>query len=184
MRPLDRSDSGLFISSVVRMISAGALGAGLALSGGCNEQSEMPRSNMAAMAQPTSAVANKRWLDVNDPTPPEVWLASREAKVNLPPSASQVRSFRDLIDRAHRRYVETPRMIANRAVQLEEMLAARGIEENARLGIEGLVALRADNGDRRSFGEAVQHYFNIRAAAVSREQALRSLREAESQDHR
>jgi hypothetical protein len=164
-------------------MSIGALGAGLAFLAGCDQPSGTSHSKTAMAALSTVAIADKRRLDVNDPTPPEIWLASRAAKVDLPPSAPQVEVFRDLIASAGRRYVESPRMIANRAVQLEEMLAARGIDESARLGIEGLTGLREDNGDRRSFGEAVQHYFNVRAAAVSREDALRSLRDAETQNH-
>lgn len=183
MRPLDRPDRRFFNpSAVARTMSIGALGAMFALLGGCDRQSE---TSHAITAQSAVIIADKRWLDVNDATPPEIWLASREAKADLSPSAPQVESFRDLIARAGRRYVETPRMIANRAVQLEQMLAARGIEESARLGIEGLIGLREDQADRRSsFGEAVQHYFNIRAAAVSREDALRSLREAKPENRR
>jgi hypothetical protein len=183
MRQLDRSVSSYFNSSVViRTISVCMFGTGLAALGGCDSQVETSHSKTATLAQSAIAIAEKRWLDANDPTLPELWLASREAKADLPTSAPQVKAFRDLIARAGRRYVETPRMIANRAVQLEEMLAARGIEENARLAIEGLIDIREDNGDRRSFGEAVQHYFNIRQIAPSREQALRSLREAESEN--
>jgi hypothetical protein len=177
MRQLQRSASGYFNFSVVVVCATGAVFLAL---GGCGDsQLETPHSKTAALAQSTAAIADKRWLDVNDQTPPELWLASREAKTDLPTSAPQVQAFRDLIGRAGRRYVETPRMIANRAVQLEEMLAARGIDENARLALEGLIGVRDDNGDRRSFGEAVQHYFNVRATAISRDQALRSLREAE-----
>jgi hypothetical protein len=189
MRQLDRSTSRYFNAGVVintinayvviKTIIVCAVAAGFAVLGGCDSQFETPHAKTAALAQSAAAVADKRWLDVNDPTLPEVWLASREAKADLPASAPQVEAFHDLIGRASRRYVETPRMIANRAVQLEEMLAARGIDENARLALEGLIGVRDDNGDRRSFGEAVQHYFNVRATAISRDQALRSLREAE-----
>jgi hypothetical protein len=185
MRQLDRLVSSYFNSSVViRTIFICMFGTGLAELGGCDGQVESSHSKAATLAQSAVAVAEKRWLDANDTMPPELWLASREAKSDLPTSAPQVKAFRDLIARAGRRYVESPRMIANRAVQLEEMLAARGIEENARLAIEGLIDIREDNGDRRSFGEAVQHYFNVRTAAVNREQALRSLRESEPENRR
>jgi hypothetical protein len=183
MRQLDRLKFSHFNSPVVRRtISICALVVVSVLLEGCGDQVEKSHSNTAATAQSTTAIAEKRWLDINDPTRPELWLASREAKVDLPPSAPQVEAFRDLIARAARRYIETPRMIANRAVQLEEMLAARGIKENARLVLGGLTVLREDDGDRRSFGEAVQHYFNIRETAPSREQALQSLRESKPEN--
>jgi hypothetical protein len=169
---------------MIRTISACALGTGLAVLGGCDGQIDSSHSKSAIPSQSAATIAGKRRLEINDPTPPELWLASREAKSDLLLSAPQVEVFRDLLAQAGRRYVETPRMIANRAVQLEEMLAARGIQENARLAIEGLIAIREDDGDRRSFGEAVQHYFNIRTTAVSREQTLRSLRRAEPENRR
>jgi hypothetical protein len=183
MRQLDPSDSSYpNLPAMVRLASIGTLGVVLAFLGGCNDQAQISPSKTAAIAQSGAAIAKKHWLDISDPTRPELWLASREAKVDLPPSAPRVEALRNLIALAGRRYIETPRMIANRAVQLEEMLAARGIAEDAGLAIEGLAALREDSGDRRSFGEAVQHYFNIRQIAPSREQALRSLREAESEN--
>jgi hypothetical protein len=156
---------------------------GAALLGACDEQPQTTPSKTAPAAQSTGVLAQKRWLDVKDPTPPELWLASREAKIDLPLSATDVDTFRELIARAGRRYVETPRMIANRTVQLEEMLAAHGIVESARLVIEGLVALRGEGDERRGFGEAVQQYFNIRSAGLSREQALLSLKTEQQNRH-
>lgn len=183
MRQPHRSDSCHFDSSPATKL-LGALGMAVTLLGGCNDQVQTVHSKSETMTQSVEAIAGKRWLDVNDPTRPELWLASREARADLPPSAPQVEDFRDLLALARRRYVETPRMIANRTVQLEEMLAARGIGETARLALEGLITIREENGDRRSFGEAVQHYFNIRQLAPNRDQALRSLREAAPENHR
>jgi hypothetical protein len=131
------------------------------------------RQTAAAPAHPV-ALVEKAWLETQDRTPPEQWLASREASRDLPVSTPQVASFADLLARAHRRYNETPRMIANRAIQIEQMLRARGIEESARLVIEGLVMIGSDDR-RRGFGEAGQHYFNIRVTGTGREQALQVL---------
>jgi hypothetical protein len=147
--------------------------------GACNEQSGTTPPKTTSPAQSTGVLAQKRWLDVRDPTPPERWLASREARVDLPASSPEVDAFRELISLANRRYEETPRMIANRTVQLEQMLAARGIVESTRLILEGFVALQGENDVRRGFGEVVQQYFNIRAAGMSREQALLSLQRTE-----
>ncbi|MDQ2081622.1 hypothetical protein RA307_15660 [Xanthobacteraceae bacterium Astr-EGSB] len=139
----------------------------------CDGGTDNP-AHQAASAAPTTVIADKRWLDMHDPTPPEQWLASREAARDLGRSAATVASFGNLLARAHRHYTETPRMIANRAAQIEEMLRARGIDESARLVIEGLVGAGSDER-RRGFGEAGQHYFNIRMTGASRDQALQAL---------
>ena len=131
------------------------------------------RQAASAPAQAT-AIAAIPWLEMHERTPPEQWLASREAGHDIPLAASQVASFAQLLARAHRRYSETPRMIANRAVQIEQMLHTRGIDESARLVIEGLVMIGSD-GRRRGFGEAGQYYFNIRITGASRDQALQVL---------
>ncbi|PRD41306.1 hypothetical protein C5748_22530 [Phyllobacterium phragmitis] len=123
-------------------------------------------------------IAEKRWLEISEPTAPEHWLASREAGADVALSAPEVEAFRNLLARADRRYTETPRMIANRAVQIEEMLADRGIDENARLVIEGLTEVGADD-EGRGFGETAQHYFNARANGADREEGLRLLQRPE-----
>lgn len=147
----------------------------------CDEQPEAETatpervdSERVDPARPAAVIAAKPWLDVRDRTPPEQWLASREAGVDVPPSTPQVAELRALIAQADRRYGETPRMIANRAVQLEAMLAERGIEETARRVIEGLIVVGRED-EPRNFGETGQHYFNIRTTGMSREDALLSL---------
>jgi hypothetical protein len=131
-------------------------------------------------AAPAPAMADKPWLDMHDQASPEQWLASREAARDLGGSAPQVAVFKELLSRAHRRYTETPRMIANRAVQIEQMLRERGIDENARVIIEGLVTVGSDDR-RRGFGEAGQHYYNMRATGMSRDRTLQVLAKASSE---
>ena len=147
----------------------------------CDEQPEAetatPERADLKRADPervSTVIAAKPWLDLKDRTPPEQWLASREAGEDVPSSSSGVAELRALLAQADRRYGETPRMIANRVVQLEAMLAERGIEETARRVIEGLIAVGRED-DPRNFGETAQHYFNIRVTGMSREEALLSL---------
>ncbi|KXF75085.1 hypothetical protein ATN84_20595 [Paramesorhizobium deserti] len=145
----------------------------------CEEEPESEEAlRPAVQANEGRTISQKRWLDLNEPTTPELWLASREAGTDLAPSAPDVEAFRDLLARAERRYTETPRMIANRAVQLEEMLADRGIDENARQVIKGLTEAGADDKGR-GFGETAQHYFNARANGASREEGLRLIQRPE-----
>lgn len=136
-----------------------------------------------AEALPTSSMANKGWLDANDRTPPEQWLASRSAHADLSLSAPSVASFHALLVRADHAYDETPRMIANRVVQLQEMLAGRGMAEGTGSLIEGFLSLGAggagggaEGGSKRRFGEDCQHYFYLRSAGLDHRDALAALR--------
>ncbi|MDR4307159.1 hypothetical protein IHQ68_11065 [Chelatococcus sambhunathii] len=106
---------------------------------------------------------------------PAVWLASREAGRDLAPNDPAVASMRGLLQEADERFSEGPRMIANRAVQVQGMLAERGVQESARQVIEGLVSI-GQIGERAGFGETCQHYVNARAAAGTRAAALDALR--------
>lgn len=132
---------------------------------------------------PAMSMANRSWLNANDRTPPEQWLASRAAHADLPLSAPSVAAFHALLLRADRAYDETPRMIANRVVQLQEMLAGRGMTETADTLIEGFLSLGTDGG-RRRFGEDCQHYFYLRSANRDHRDALAALRDEAGRPHR
>ena len=142
----------------------------------CDEQPEAETAtpDRVDSQRVSTVIAAKSWLDVRDRTPPEQWLASRETGEDVPLSTSEVAELRAILAQAGRRYGETTRMIANRAVQLEAMLAERGIEETARRVIEGLIVVGRED-EPRNFGETAQHYFNVRVNGMSREEALLSL---------
>ncbi|RXF73808.1 hypothetical protein EK403_09005 [Hansschlegelia zhihuaiae] len=114
-------------------------------------------------------------MDIKDNISPAVWLASREAGHDVAPNDPAAVSLRALLDDADARFTESPRMIANRAVQVQAMLAERGVKESAREVIEGLVSI-GHVGERAGFGETCQHYVNARAASGSRVAALEALR--------
>lgn len=144
--------------------------------GACDEQpahKEAEAPAPAPQAQPFAA-AGRAWLDVNDKISPAVWLASREAGRDVVVNDPAVASFRGLLADADARFTEGPRMIANRAVQVQSMLAERGVKETPRQVIEGLVSIGAI-GERAGFGETCQHYVNARSNAASRQEALVAL---------
>lgn len=147
-----------------------------ALLGACDEPAPTP-DRQASSAPKTEAfsIAGRRWLDIKDDVSPAVWLASREAGRDVAPGDPAAASFRALLQEADARFSEGPRMIANRAVQVEAMLAERGVTETARDVIDGLVAI-GQLGERAGFGETCQHYVNARAASGSRVAALDALR--------
>jgi hypothetical protein len=142
----------------------------------CDDPAPPERSGTSAPARPeVFTVAGRSWLDVKDNVSPAVWLASREAGRDVDPNDPAAASLRALLDEADARFTESPRMIANRAVQVQSMLAERGVMESAREVIAGLVSI-GQVGERAGFGETCQHYVNARAASGSRMAALETLR--------
>ena len=103
-----------------------------------------------------------KWLDAHSTITPEQWLASREAKVDLDENDPAVVALRVKLNEAAQRFGDATRMIANRAVQLEEMLAEEGITEHAPELIETLSSTATETRQREGFGSLTQHYFNLR----------------------
>lgn len=84
-----------------------------------------------------------------------------------------------MLEEAARQFRESPRMIANRAVQLEEMLSETGVTEPLELAtelIEKLSFLTTNEPQAESFGALCQHYFNLRLAGLGRDEALADLK--------
>lgn len=93
-----------------------------------------------------------------------------------PTDDADVEGVADKLASLHTVYRESERMIANRAVQLSDMLGAIGIDESASTVLDEL--LRVADGARmdEGFGAVAQHYYNLRASEVSREEALETLK--------
>jgi hypothetical protein len=117
------------------------------------------------------------WLDQRDKTHPEVWLASREANADLDEKDPTVVALKTNLDAAAHHFHDAPRMIANRAVQLETMLAAEGIEEHAPALIDSLTATAGARQMREGFGAMCQHYYYLRKQGLNREAALAQLKD-------
>lgn len=122
------------------------------------------------------AVSRIKWLGERDAVTPERWLASREAKTDLADKDQAVLSMRERLVAAAHRFGDPPRMIANRAVQLEEMLAGAGIVESAPELIVSLSSATSDSRPNAGFGSLCQYYFNLRKQGLDREAALKQLR--------
>jgi hypothetical protein len=116
------------------------------------------------------------WLSPTDGSDPARWLAGREAGHPLPGDAAQVRELRNSLDRVGSAFVEDKRMIANRTVQLGQMLSEIGKPESYRGLIDGLGAIAALRGRHKSlYGEMCQHYYNTRAQGADHATALTRL---------
>lgn len=115
------------------------------------------------------------WLRATDHTEPALWLARREAGAavgDAKPAAERIRTAL-LSARAH--FLETDRMLANRTAQLGEMLAADGHAEDFARLIGSLVDVAATAGQKQTYGELCQHYYNLRHSGIERDAALQML---------
>src|SRR5690606_10940144 len=83
--------------------------------------------------------------------------------------------IRELLERANENFVESARMIANRAVQLENTLASKGINERARDIIVKLNSIKNPSIQSARFGALCQYYATLREQGMSSDDALKTL---------
>ncbi len=117
------------------------------------------------------------WLGLDDETPPEEWLVQRREKSVTQVGPHKVNAARVLLEEASQRFGDQSRMIANRAVQLEQMLAQKGYDEDAMALIETLMHVAPGSKPTGGFASICQYYFNLRVQGLDREQALSVLAE-------
>ncbi len=130
-------------------------------------------ANSAKGVAPRGGAA-REWLDVGDETPPEVFLATRSAPAGAPASAEVVAEIATLLSEADAVFDENRRMLANRTLQLERMLGEISVTESPQALLGGFITVgRAVR--RIGYSDLCQHYFNLRAAGASREDALAAL---------
>jgi hypothetical protein len=142
-----------------------------ALDGCGNEQ---PPQRHAEQRTGMAKVGETQWLSEQDDIKPELWLIEHETKLGGNPPASDAGEVRRALSAASEKFHDTPRMIANRAVQLEDMLKGAGGDETAVVLINRLTGIIAANRIE-SFGAAGQQYYNLRKAGLTGEQAFDAL---------
>jgi hypothetical protein len=148
--------------------------AGLTIAG-CGD--EAPQSGERKAVRGDSAGTHRaEWLEVSSPISPAQWLASRGQATVLPVSDPEVQRVATLLVEAHRRYRESERMIANRSVQVSEMLSRIGLDEGAIRILDDLTGIGGEVGQIEGFGAISQYYFNLRAASVPRDEAISTLK--------
>lgn len=143
---------------------------------GCGGEEEREREPGAIAARSDRAAPETAWLSPTDRTEPAVWLA-RHAAGGQPVDAAALGALRASLAEARGRFVEDPRMVANRTMQLEAMLAEIRIAEGPAALIADLAGVAAASGRRQLYGEMCQHYVTVRRDGLSREAALARLRE-------
>lgn len=149
---------------------------GVVLSG-CGED---PVQEMATPPTPVTvappASHQLDWLKQTDPITPEQWLASRQVGRDLDLYDPDVGTMRQTLEVAALRFRDHPRMIANRAVQLEEMLKEKDIDESAPAIIVTLSEVPGNKRYLESFASLTQQYYNLRMDGIDREQAIEALK--------
>ena len=145
----------------------------------CNRGDDAAERDETVVAR-TSETELAAWLSHKDGTDPARWLAGREAGHPLANDAAPVQAIRASLARAAEGFIEDRRMIANRTVQLGEMLAETGKSESYRDLLDGLGRIAAARGRHKSlYGEMCQHYVNFRNRGLGHEAALAELAENE-----
>lgn len=127
--------------------------------------------------RPQAAIYQTPHLTALDRVPPEVWLASRQAGRDLPAHDQSVAAMRRMLDTAGKRFRDFPRMVANRAVQLEDMLEEKHISEPAPQLIAQFSDVAGEARNVESFGAFCQQYFNLRMQGLDQQKALHVLRD-------
>ncbi|GJD79695.1 hypothetical protein [Methylobacterium gregans] len=152
------------------------LGTAFALLAGCGEEDQREREPETVAARSERAAPETAWLAPTDTTEPALWLARRATSgPSVDPAA--LGALRASLAQARGRFVEDPRMVANRTAQLEAMLAEIDVAESPAALIADLSEVAAVSGRRQLYGEMCQHYATVRRDGLSRAAALERLRE-------
>ncbi|MBA2125299.1 hypothetical protein DLM45_03555 [Hyphomicrobium methylovorum] len=115
------------------------------------------------------------WLGARDEIEPVDWLVARQKQVGRPIKEGDEADLEKALARASALFRGEPRMIANRAVQLEEMLSTEGEHESAVWLITALTGVVSEPSRVESFGAVGQQYYNMRKAGFTGKKALEEL---------
>jgi hypothetical protein len=141
------------------------------LASGCSNDAtpDLPSDNNS-----NSTTKPQPWLGPRDDLAPERWLLDQPSAsgVTNPPSAVEIRN---ILVRVGQRFADSPRMVANRIVQLEAMLAQHGIKENALDLLQDLSLSAPRERHAEGFGARCQQYYLLRLRSQSKQQALSAL---------
>jgi hypothetical protein len=168
---LHKDVPGPLVKGAVVILCATAFALAAACSDDASEQSIVAREETRE-----TPLFERTWLDVTERAKPQAWLVSRMTKTAVAPEDPAVGPVAAMLETASQQFRESPRMIANRAVQLEGMLAEVGLTEPAVQLIEALSIIAPDEHKAESFGAVCQHYFNLRLAGLGRDEALADLK--------
>lgn len=138
----------------------------------CSEEG-FDLSSDSSVNNPSNNEEIPQWLEAHHEIDPADWLIIR-SQAALAGEVTGHDHRQNLLKQASEHFRESPRMIANRAVQLEDMLLEIGIEESAVSLIDHFTHLPTV-GTPHNFSAYCQYYFNIRAKGYPQGYALTEL---------
>ncbi|HXW71174.1 MAG TPA: hypothetical protein VEK34_07035 [Methylocella sp.] len=116
------------------------------------------------------------WLAADDRTDPALWLAGKESP-GTSSAPDNIEPIRKALADANERFLETPRMIANRTAQLSDMLGHDGQKESYVDLIESFAKVAEGGKGKHEYGDLCQFYYNLRHKGVDKATALAALTE-------
>ncbi len=141
---------------------------------GCGDEQPRKQTGEKRSGLTTSEI-QPSWLDVHDDIAPDAWLIEREKSAGQTISDADAQSLRQSLQRAAATFKESPRMIVNRALQLEAMLKPVDEGDTAISLIARLTDAAGGATRAEGFAAIGQHYYNMRKAGISAGQALDGL---------
>ncbi|MDQ8698890.1 hypothetical protein [Hyphomicrobium sp. LHD-15] len=134
------------------------------------------QSKKTVMETPPGTGLQRQWLELNSSIKPAQWVLDWRKPKERSASDEEMQRVQKHLTAAHNIYRESERMIANRAVQLEQMLAKLNVEESAANILEDISAVAGEIGQTEGFGAVSQHYYILRSGEYDRGAALALLK--------
>jgi len=138
---------------------------------GCSDE-PAPQSKSTVKASPLQ----RQWLEINSSIRPAHWVLDWKQPGERSATDPDMQRVQGNLTAAHTIYRESERMIANRAVQLEQMLAKLNVEESAANILEDISSIAGEIGQTEGFGAVSQHYYILRSNQYDRTAALELLK--------
>jgi hypothetical protein len=137
------------------------------------------QAEVLARPQPLKAevpdAVEDRWLTWKDTRDPIAWLAGFDDAADAG-SPQRYEALIQVIGELDARYLEDPRMLANRTVQLRNMLTEIGVREDMLGLLRGFATLtRGAEGREDQFGEKVAFYVRLRGSGATHLVALQRI---------
>jgi hypothetical protein len=122
---------------------------------------------------PQTESPSAQWLNLLSHEDAAEWLVERQKYAS--PADRDVDKVRAILNAAGRRFEESPRMIANRALQLQHMLNEIGDQTSAVALTRDLHNVLGGTAASPGFGNLGAYYVNLRKSGMDRSIALDAL---------
>lgn len=162
------------MSAGIRLLFGSIMTVGLVLLAiACTDEYDLSSSDTSVNAPKQNNDQVPQWLESHHEISAADWLIIRSPAA-LRGEVTNKHHRVTILHDASEHFRENPRMIANRASQLEDMLLEIGIEESA-VGLIDQFTHLPTKGTPHNFSAYCQYYFNLRAQGHDQRYALAEL---------